>query len=103
MTTYYDTDQRIRSVVSFTTPDPGAPGGLVDPLIVGVSLTTPTGDYLGYLITDAGSPIVRDGLGVYHLDVTPDQAGVWRVQWEGRGVALDEVDEQVFIVREPTV
>lgn len=96
--TLYETDQRIRSLAVYR----DAEGNVADPSIVGLSLTAPDGRLFGYPEL-VGSPIVRDGIGAYHFDFTPDIPGFWRVQWEGHAPDFDVVTDQVLLVREPFV
>lgn len=96
--TLYETDQRIRTLAQFRDDQ----GSLQDPSVLGLSLTAPDGRTFGYPEL-AGSPIVRDGTGSYHFDFTPDVPGFWRVQWEGHAPEVDDVEEQVILVREPFV
>jgi len=53
--------------------------------------------------TYAASQVVRDGVGSYHLDVTPQVAGTWTVRWEGDMGMLVAISETSFTVQASTV
>lgn len=53
--------------------------------------------------TYAASQVVRDGVGTYHLDLTPQAAGTWLVRWEGDMGTLVAISETSFTVQASTV
>jgi len=61
----------------------------------------PSGTRTAYTL--AGGQVVRDGVGTYHLDVTPQAAGTWLVRWEGDMGTLVAISETSFAVQASTV
>jgi len=51
---------------------------------------------------DVSLSVDHISLGVYHAELTPDRAGVWRVYWTGSGT-VDKSARDSFLVREPIV
>lgn len=39
------------------------------------------------LVYGADVRVVRDGVGLYHVDLEANEAGTWTYRWEGAGVA----------------
>lgn len=75
-------------------------GTPTDPTTITLTLTTPAGVATSY--TFAGGTVTKDGTGVYHKDVTCDQAGEWTFQWVGTGTAADTT-VGTFTVQETTL
>lgn len=61
-----------------------------DPTTVTLLVTDPSGNTEG-TYTYAGSTITKTATGVYHKDLTVDEAGLWTVKWTGTGTAADIV------------
>jgi len=53
--------------------------------------------------TYAAAQVVRDGVGSYHLDLTPQAAGPWLVRWEGDMGSLVAISETAFTVQASSV
>lgn len=63
----------------------------LDPDDVFVSVKTPAAVLTTYeYLVDV--ELVRDALGMFHIDINADEAGLWYVRWfsEGNGQAADE-------------
>lgn len=73
-------------------------GALADPTAVTVTVKDPAGTKTVY--TYAGSQIVKDSTGVYHYDLTVNQAGTWTYRWRSTGVAQAVGLPKTLIVRE---
>ena len=69
-------------------------GTLFDPTVVELTVRTPSGT-----VTDESVNVVNDSTGIYHADVTVDEAGWWWFHWDGDSV----IEEGTFHVRAPVV
>lgn len=46
----------------------------------------------------ASTPAVtNDSTGVYHADVTLDQAGTWYIEWQGSGTVIAAADQAISV------
>jgi hypothetical protein len=59
-------------------------GALVDPDSVSASVFAPTG-LTTYVLGGPDGMLMRDSLGVYHIDVAGEVAGWYRVRFKGTG------------------
>lgn len=57
-------------------------GVATDPTTIVLEYKKPDGTTTSKTYPDT---IVKDGTGVYHIDITMDQAGEWRAKWTGTG------------------
>jgi len=69
-----------------------------DPTTVTASIRKPDGTVTDYTVSLG--EIVRDGVGLYHLDVAVDMAGDWFYRFAGTGT-VSVADEKTFVAREP--
>jgi len=75
---YYVGDKP-RLTVTFTS------GGVpVDPDALTVKVRNPANEVTTY-VYGVDAEVVRDSIGVYHVDVSVDRSGTWRHRWEGTG------------------
>lgn len=73
-------------------------GVAIDPDAVSITIKAPDGTVTSYVYgTDI--EVVRDGVGLYHMDVDANQAGTWFYRFESTGVG-QAAEERRFIVRE---
>jgi len=85
----------VRSTVSFRDIE----GVLADPPTVVVKWMNDAGTVFVYTyITDV--EVVRDAVGIYHMDRVADSNGAWWVQWEGVGLVKEE---DYFYVQAPHI
>jgi len=63
-----------------------APPQLADPTTLACTVQDPQGNQITYTL--AASQIVRDGVGLYHLDVTPTIPGGWQSWWVAGGALV---------------
>jgi hypothetical protein len=95
MANTYDIGDTVRCAYAFTDED----GTAVDPDVVIFRYKTASVAETSYTYgTDA--EVVRDSAGNYHVDLTPDTAGIWYYRWEGDAGAASVADETFFTVRE---
>lgn len=83
----YDVGDEVRCTGTFT--DSG--GSVQDPTAVFFKYEDPSGAVTTkQYVTDP--EVVRDSVGVYHLDIDVDEAGMWWWRWysTGSGQAADE-------------
>jgi len=87
----YKKGQKVRCSVEFKVN-----AVLTDPTAVTAKVKKPGGTVTTYVyLTDAA--LVRDGAGLFHLDVTTDEKGEWNFRFEGTG-ACTAVEEAAFNV-----
>jgi hypothetical protein len=86
---------RITTSVVFT----GTDGVVADPGVVTCKVRDPSGNVDTYV----GAPIVNDGVGLYHLDITIDEAGVWTVEWIGSTTGPNVVECRSFSADEACI
>jgi hypothetical protein len=83
----YDIGDGIRITATFTNLD----GALQDPTAVVFRLLDPQA-----IMTTPS--FVRDGTGLYHVDILATSKGTWQYRWEGTGV-VTVAEESTFTVR----
>lgn len=83
----YDVGDEVRCTGTFT----DSAGTAQDPNAVLFAYTDPSGATTTYTY-GADVQLVKDGTGVYHVDVDVDEAGMWYWRWysTGTGQAADE-------------
>lgn len=92
MTTTYDEGQLVRLTGTFTT----LAGALHDPTVVKVRWLTPAGA-ITIKIYGVDGEVVRDSLGVYHLDVDASSQGTWKFRWEATGTGQAAKESEFFV------
>lgn len=60
-------------------------GVAADPTAVRVFWKSPDGVVSTPLVFGSDPEVVKDGVGLYHVDVILDQPGWWHPRWEGTG------------------
>ena len=68
-----------------------------DPTTVTLKVRDPSSNIATY--TYAGLDITKDAVGVYHQDITIDEAGTWYYRFEGTGTCKT-ADEKSIIIEE---
>jgi hypothetical protein len=91
MASTYDIGDVVRISSIFTQSDVS-----IDPTTVTLALTAPDGTQATY--SYAGTTIVKDSTGNYHVDVSPTQHGTYRYRWASTGTAQG-AEEGWFQVR----
>ena len=81
--------------VPFTNEDSVA----VDPTTVIMRYRKPDGSRTT-LTYGVDAEVIKESVGVYTVDLSIDQAGVWTYRWEGSGGAVTAADEETFTVKE---
>jgi hypothetical protein len=70
-----------------------------DPTTVSLTVAKPDGSLTVY----SSGQVSHDGPGVFHVDVTADQAGDWVWRWVGTGAAADVETGYFSVLPDPTV
>ena len=81
-----------RITASFTDID----GDPIDSSGLTISIENPSGDTTAY-VYGVDEEVIRDSLGVYHIDTLLDEAGIWRYNVTSTG-AVAAVEEGSFNV-----
>lgn len=76
--------------LSFRTYSDAAETTLADPTTVSLEVLEPDGTETTY--TWAAAQVIRDSLGVFHYDYTPDQAGHYAYHWTATGTVATALD-----------
>ena len=92
MANVYDIGDIVRVSVEFK----NLTGTLTDPTTVTLKYRDPSGVLTDWTVT-AGE-IVKDGVGLYHADVSPTVAGIWAYRFVGVGT-LQAAEEGTFLVK----
>ncbi len=75
---------------------------LADPTVVTASVRKPDGTITNYVV--ASAQIIRDGVGLYHLDIGPlDQAGDWFYRFVGTGTVATSAEGTFYVYLQETV
>jgi len=90
----YDSGDVVRINVAFT----NLAGATVDPGTVTVKVKNPVGVKTTYVYGIAVE-VVKDDVGLYHMDLEPTIQGVWSYRFEGTG-ANKGSEENTFQIRE---
>ena len=90
--TIVKTGQRVRASQTFTVS--GTP---TDPTTITAKVKDPSGNVSAY-IYNTNVELVRDGTGLYHIDIITDEDAEWMVRFEGTGACV-HVDEIAFRCR----
>jgi len=93
----YDLGQQPRITETFTSISTGLP---VDPTDITATVKKPDGTVTTYDYNPGA--IIRDSLGVYHLDLTTDQPGTWAARIVGTGAAADVGTVTFYVRSDPT-
>lgn len=102
---FYEIDTLIRFSVAFTTVPAGAP---IDPTSINLLVQPPPTPAAPDMIpppveyTYAAAQIVRDGVGLYHCDLTPNEVGIWVYKWQGTGAAAVTTADTRFVIKQTT-
>lgn len=87
----YDQNDLVRLPVTFK----NAADVETDPTTVTFYFKAPSGTETTYIYgTDV--EVVRDSAGVFHVDVLPDESGVWVWKWKGTGLVAQTDEGQFF-------
>ena len=89
---FYDLGDLVRVTGTFTR----ASGAVMDPAVVKCQVKTPAGVKTSYTY-GVDAAMVRDSVGVYHLDVSITASGHWWYRWysTGAGQAAAETEFRV--------
>lgn len=88
MANTYDKGDVVRLGATFT--DAATPPVNADPTAVVLRVRTPAG------VTS--TPVaVKDGVGLYHHDLTLDTAGEWLYRWEGTGAVATAEEGTIYV------
>jgi hypothetical protein len=90
----YSVGDQVRLSATFT----NSAGALTDPTTVTCILkrryqVTPVSTTYTY----AGGTVTKDGTGLYHVDVVPDNEGIWDYRWVATGTVV-AAEEGAFSV-----
>lgn len=83
----------VRVKAAFT-DDAGDPA---DPTTVTFRIRTPAGVESAYAFGGPGGEVVRDGLGLYHVDVTVTESGRWHFRTEGSAPAQAAEESSAYV------
>jgi hypothetical protein len=89
---YYKLGQKVRLIVNFKVN-----GVLTDPTTVTCKIMDPSKNVTTY-VYGADAALVKDSIGVYHVDVITDEKKQWNYRFEGTGVCT-AVEESAFGVQ----
>lgn len=95
MASTYDIGDVVRVSNTFTQN-----AAVIDPGTVSLKVVAPDASFITY--TYAGAAIVKDSVGVYHVDVAITLAGTYRYRWVSTGTGAG-AEESWFQVREQKV
>jgi uncharacterized protein YfaS (alpha-2-macroglobulin family) len=87
----YVIGQCVRVTASFTSSNTPT-----DPTMVTFLIKTPAGVVSSYVYGVDTAP-VKDGVGVYHMDVFPNAAGTWTYRVEGTGTAAAALESSFSV------
>jgi len=94
MTTEYIIGQEVRLNASFTDSN----DAFYDPTVLLFKLISPTGTLSTYQY-GLNPEVIRDGVGVYYIDISVSQVGSYHWRWEADGANRTSLDGS-FIVRD---
>ncbi len=69
----------VRVDVTFTVDDSNT-----DPTAIIFKYRPPNGSIVR-LVSGTDAALAKDATGKFHVDITTDRAGTWKVEWEGTG------------------
>lgn len=93
----YDVGDGVRFKATITDLD----GSAADPTTVTVKIRDPSGN-TETLVYGVDGDVKKSGTGIYYVDRTIDEAGVWRHRWAGTG-AVVVAEEAGLTVKEQVV
>lgn len=88
----YKKGQKVRCSVTFAVS-----GTATDPTTVTAKVKSPSGILTTY-VYGTHAELVRDGTGLYHVDVTTNEIDQWNFRFEGTGTCT-AVEEAAFQAR----
>lgn len=71
-------------------------GTLTDPTAITLSVKDPLGNETVYTLTST-TPLIRDSVGAYHVNITVATAGVWSMHCASTGAVQTGGDSQFFV------
>jgi hypothetical protein len=89
----YDQGQSVRLSVTFTNPD----GTAYDPVVVQFIYHAPLSVVALTKTYGTDAEVIKDGVGLYHMDLIADEPGEWHYRAEGSGNG-QAVEEDSFYV-----
>lgn len=66
-----------------------------DPTVITAMVHAPDNTETSDIYGTTSSNVVRDGTGVYHIDLTWDQPGTWVMRWKGSGAVIAAVETTI--------
>jgi hypothetical protein len=96
MASTYDIGDVVRVTATFTTSTGNSTG--VDPAAVHLHLETPSGVVTSQTYSAATGDVVKDTTGVYYIDITTTEAGIYEQRFTSTGTVTTSV-ENWFSVR----
>jgi hypothetical protein len=94
----YSVGDLVRLSVTFT----NAAGTETDPTSIHFKYKAPSDAVVTDLTYGSDPEVVKDSAGVFHVDLSADEAGVWVWRFEGTG-AVEQSDEGQFLVQQSDV
>jgi hypothetical protein len=89
----YDKGDRARLLVEFRDLD----GAASDPASVTLEVKPPDAPAVSYSNLLSPVIVVRDGTGVYHMDIDLQTSGTWRYKWVGEGDLIAAEEGRLFV------
>jgi len=71
-------------------------GVLTDPTTIQFRQKTPAGVATTYTY-GSDTEIVRDGVGIYHFDISLSASGDWKYRWASTGTAAGATERRVYV------
>lgn len=94
MANIYDIGDLVRVTGTFT----NAAGTAIDPTTVKAQIMDPSGN-VSTLVYGTDVAVVRDSAGVYHTDISIDEAGHWQVRWYATGTGQSAGESYFQVLR----
>jgi hypothetical protein len=69
-------------------------GVLADPTTVTVKIKKGNGTILPAKVFGTDLAIVKESMGVYHIDLDTDVHGTWTIRWEGTGTVKAAIEQR---------
>lgn len=95
----FDLGQLVRATNTFT----DSTGAVIDPTDVFVNYKSPVTGTVTTLEFGVDAAVVKDGTGIYHVDIDGDETGRWFVRWFSTGTGQAADQESFFINENNTV
>lgn len=90
----YDSGDRIRLKTSTAF---NVDGVATDPTTITVQIKKPDGTVLTY-VYGVDAEVVRDGVGLYHVDINLDQVGTWYYRFAGTGACVAAAETEFYVL-----